>query len=100
YREQNDAIAFDNRQDIVVQKLADLNAAVTRAKTDRIEKEALYRQIQALQADRSGLDTFPAILGNSFIQQQKTELAGLQRQLGEASEKFGDRHPDILKLRS
>lgn len=100
YREQNDAIALDDRQDIVVQKLADLNAAVTRAKTERIEKEALYRQIQAIQADRSALDTFPAILSNTFIQQQKGELAGLQRQLAELSEKLGDRHPEIIKVRS
>ncbi|MEP6915547.1 MAG: polysaccharide biosynthesis tyrosine autokinase, partial [Acidobacteriota bacterium] len=100
YREQNNAIALDDRQDIVVQKLAELNSAVTRAKTERIEKEALFRQIQAIQADRSGLDTFPAILANTFIQQQKAELAGLQRQLAESSEKLGDRHPDIVKLRS
>src|SRR5262249_40226946 len=29
YREQNDALSLDQRQDIVVQKLADLNGAVT-----------------------------------------------------------------------
>ena len=100
YREQNDAISLDAGQDIVVQKLGDLNAAVTRAKTDRIEKEGLFQQIQSLQARQASLDTFPAILANSFIQQQKVELAGLQRQLAEASEKFGDKHPEIVKLRS
>ncbi|MEP7247178.1 MAG: polysaccharide biosynthesis tyrosine autokinase, partial [Gammaproteobacteria bacterium] len=100
YREQNNAIALDDRQDIVVQKLAELNTAVTRAKTERIEKESLYRQIQTIQADRSALDTFPAILSNAFIQQQKADLSTLQRQLAEMSEKLGDRHPDIVKLRS
>ncbi len=58
---------------------ADLNAAVTRAKTERIQKEAAYNQIRALQNDRAALDTFPAILSNTFIQQQKGELADLQR---------------------
>jgi polysaccharide biosynthesis transport protein len=100
YREQNNAIALDDRQDIVVQKLSDLNAAVTRAKTERIEKEALYRQIQTIQNDKSALDTFPAILANPFIQGLKTELAGLQRQLAELSDRLGDKHPDIVKLRS
>ena len=32
YREQNDAVSLEERQNIVVQKLADLNAAVTRAR--------------------------------------------------------------------
>ena len=38
YREQNDAISLADRENITVQKLADLNAAVTRAKTERIQK--------------------------------------------------------------
>ena len=100
YREQNNAVALDDHQDIVVQKLSDLNAAVTRAKTERIEKEAAYRQIQAIQSDRAALDTFPTILANPFIQGLKTELSGLQRQLAELSDRLGDKHPDIVKLRS
>lgn len=100
YRERNDAIAFEDTQNIVVQKLADLNAAVTRAKTERIQKEALYQQLQASQADPARLDSFPAILSNAFIQQQKTELAGLQQQLAQLGEKLGDKHPDIVKIKS
>jgi capsular exopolysaccharide synthesis family protein len=100
YREENGAIALDGSQNIVVQKLADLNAAVTRAKTDRIEREAVYRQIQAIEHDRAALDTFPAILSNAFIQQLKTDLSSRQRELAEQSEKLGDKHPTIIALRS
>ncbi len=100
YREQNDSISLEDRENIVVQKLTDLNAAVTRAKTERIEKEALYNQLRSIRSDRAALDTFPAILGNVFIQQQKTQLASLERQQAEMSEKLGDRHPDMVKLRS
>ncbi len=46
-------------------------------------------QMRALQTDRAALDTFPAILSNSFIQQQKGELAELQRQQAQLSEKLG-----------
>ena len=45
YREQNDALSLEDRQNIVVQKLADLNAAVTKAKTERLQKEAMYREL-------------------------------------------------------
>jgi capsular exopolysaccharide synthesis family protein len=98
YREQNDAISLQDRENIVVQKLGDLNAAVTKAKTERLQKEALYRQLSSLETDRAALDTFPAILGNPFIQQQKGEIAALQRQLAQLSEKLGDKHPDIVRL--
>src|SRR5262245_2167596 len=98
YRESsNDAVSLEDRQNIVVQRLADLNQAVTRAKMERIEKESTYNQIRAMQNDRSTLDTFPAILANGFIQQQKTELAELQRRQAQLGEKLGPNHPDMVK---
>ena len=100
YREQNDSIAMEDRQNIVVQRLADLNSAVTRAKTDRLQKEATYRQLSASASDPAALNTFPAILANVFIQQQKAELAALQRQQAQMSERLGERHPDMIKIRS
>src|SRR5262249_20064221 len=69
YREEHDAVSLEERQNIVVQKLADLNAAVTRAKTERIQKEAAYNQVRTLQNGLAGIDTLPAILSNQFIQQ-------------------------------
>ena len=43
---------------------------------------------------------FPAILNSSYIQQQKAELAQLQQQQAQLSEKFGEKHPEIVKTRS
>ena len=100
YREHNDAISLEDRQNIVVQKLTDLNSAVTRAKTERIQKEAMWMQLRTLENNPAALDTFPAILSNTFIQQQKTELAQLQQQSAELSEKFGEKHPEIIKNRT
>jgi len=101
YREStNDAVSLEERQNIVVQRLAELNAAVTRAKTDRIEKETTYNQIRSLQNERGALDTFPMILSNTFVQQQKNELADLQRQQAQMSEKFGPNHPEMVKISS
>ena len=98
YREQTDSVSLEERQNIVVQKLTDLNAAVTRAKTERIQKEAAYNQIRTLQDDRTTLDTLPAIVSNVFVQQQKAELANLQRQRAQLSDTLGPRHPDMAKL--
>jgi capsular exopolysaccharide synthesis family protein len=98
YREQTGAVALEDRQNIVIQRLTELNAAVTRARTDRIEKEAVYDQVRNLQADSAAIDTVPQILGNAFIQQQKAELANLQRQRAQMAEKLGAKHPDMVKL--
>lgn len=100
YREEHDAVSVEERQNIVVQKLADLNAAVTRAKTMRIEKEAAYERLRAIQSDHTALDTFPGIMSNSFIQQLKAELVGLQRQQAQLSDRYAERHPEMIKTAS
>jgi succinoglycan biosynthesis transport protein ExoP len=100
YREKGDAVALEDRQNIVVQRLADLNAAYTKARTDRFEKEALYNQLKSLQHDRTALDTFPAILANAFIQQLKSQLADLQRQQAQMAERLGEKHPEMIKQRT
>lgn len=100
YREQTGNISLEDKENIVVQRLADLNATVTRARTDRIGKEAVYNQIRAIQNDRAALDTIPAILSNSFIQQLKSQVSELQRQQAQMEEKLGDRHPEMIKQRS
>ncbi len=100
YRERNDLVSAEQHQNIVMQRLADLSTAVTHAKMTRIEKETLYNQLEAIQQDPAALDTFPAILSNVFIQQVKAALADLQRQQARLSEQLGDRHPELIRLRS
>ena len=100
FREDNDAVSLEDRQNIVVQKLADLNGAVTSAKNERITKEAGYNRLRTMADDRSALDAFPAILSNSFVQQLKSELADAQHKQAQFSETLGDKHPDMIKARS
>jgi polysaccharide biosynthesis transport protein len=100
YREQNDAISLEDSENIVVQKLADLSAAVTRAKTERLQKEAVDRQLRAIENNPAALETFPPILGNAFIQRQKAELSELHRQQAQLSERLQDLHPDMLRMQS
>ena len=100
YREQTDSVSLEERQNIVVQKLQELNAAVTRANQVRIQKEGAYNQVRAAQNDPGAIDSLPLVLSNQFIQQQKTELAQLQRTRAQLSEKLGPNHPDMVKVNS
>jgi succinoglycan biosynthesis transport protein ExoP len=95
YTEQHDAIAASERDNIVIQKLADMSREVTKAKTTRLEREATYDQLRTMETNRAGLDSFPAILANPVIQQQQAEVARLQRQKLDLSQKMLDTHPDV-----
>jgi succinoglycan biosynthesis transport protein ExoP len=72
-----------------------MSREVTKAKTSRLEKEATYDQMRGLETNRAALDSFPAILANPIIQQQQAEVARLQRQKLELSQKMLDTHPDV-----
>src|SRR5262245_52326437 len=100
YRQQKDAVSLEDRQNIVVQKLAQLNTAVTAARTDRVDKEVVYQQLMATQQSGAPLDTFPPIQQNAFIQGLKAELATHQRERAQLSENLGDLHPDMIKVNS
>ena len=99
YREQNSGVSLNERGASAGGKLANLEASVARVRTERIEKEALYDQLQSIRQDRGPLDTFPAILSNPFIQELKSALATLHREEAELLERRGDRHPDVIRLR-
>jgi capsular exopolysaccharide synthesis family protein len=96
YREQQDALSLEDRQNIVVSRLNQLNDAVTRARTTLVQKQSLYNQVQqALNAGRP--DTISQILQDSYIQNLMTQLADLQREKARLSERYGDKHPAIIK---
>lgn len=88
------------RANIVVQKLAALQASVTKAKIETIEKQAVYEQLSAVQASQEPLDTLPAVASNPYIQGLKSELTALQRQMAQTSKELGDQHPDFIKLQA
>jgi polysaccharide biosynthesis transport protein len=99
YREAQNVPSLDDRRDNVVsQKLSDLNAAVTRAKTDRIAKEAAYNQLVEVQSGKGALDTLPVIASSAFIQQQKAQLATLQQDRTRLSEQYGEKHPEMVRI--
>ena len=99
YKEEHDAVAVEDRQNIVVQRLGDLNSAVTKVKTTRIEKEAQYNQLKSIQGTPA-VESFPAVVANEYIQKLKSELGDLQRQQAQLGERYGDRHPEMIKIRS
>jgi capsular exopolysaccharide synthesis family protein len=94
YREDQNALSLEDRQNIVVARLNQLNDAVTRAKTTRVQKESLYNQIKALGPNVSP-DTIPAILQNAYIQAMKTRVADLQRERAVLLERYGEKYPAV-----
>jgi capsular exopolysaccharide synthesis family protein len=97
YREDQDALSLEDRQNIVIARLNQLNEAATRARTNRAQKESLYRRLESLGPSASP-DTIPGILQNSYIQAMKAQAAELERRKALLSERYGEKHPEILTI--
>lgn len=98
YRAANQALSVEGRPDIVAQRLSDLNAAATRARTERLEKEATYEQWQALAAaDHDGeLVVPPTTPGSSAFEAARAALLAAQANRATLARELGERHPDLI----
>jgi len=94
YRENKNALSLEDRQNIIVSRLNQVNDAASRARTTRIQKEALYNQVVGAK-DREGLTMIAA---NPFVQQLKTRIVELQRDQVRLQERYGDKHPDVQRV--
>jgi capsular exopolysaccharide synthesis family protein len=100
YKERKNIVSLEERQNIVVQRLSQLNALVTGAKTERIAIETRYKELKKLSDQPEMIESLPSILSNAMIQQLKTDYVTLQRKCSELSKKYGTKHPKMTELRS
>ena len=95
YRETQDAGALDSGQNIVVARLNSLNEQLTLARTDRIRKENLYKQ---LQGAGSNVDSISAVLNNTQVQNLRSRLNELQQESLRVAERYGEKHPERQRV--
>jgi capsular exopolysaccharide synthesis family protein len=100
YQEGQNAMSLDDRQNIVVANLNSLNEAVTRAKTARLQKESLHRQLAGIKADTEGVDAFPVIAQNHTVQEVRQQIALLRAEKTRLLQSRTENHPDVQKLNS
>jgi capsular exopolysaccharide synthesis family protein len=98
YQEGQNAMSLDDRQNIVIDRLKSLNDAVTKAKTTRLQKEALHRQLGNLTPDSAGVDTFPGLAQNATIQEIRQQLAQLNSEKARLLQTRTASHPDVAKV--
>jgi capsular exopolysaccharide synthesis family protein len=95
YRETNNALSLEDRQNTVVASLNQVNDQYTRVRTERIQKEALYNQIKSLPL--ASVADAPAVSSNPAVQSLRTRLAELQRQKVQLNERYGPKNPQVIE---
>jgi polysaccharide biosynthesis transport protein len=96
YRDRQNALSLDDKQNIVLSRLNKLNDDVMASKTQRAQKEVLYNQIKAIAAGQSP-EAIPAVAQSTPVQTAKARVIDAQRTRAALAEKYGERHPSLQK---
>jgi capsular exopolysaccharide synthesis family protein len=99
YAEANGLLFLETEQgkteNIVDQRLRQLQDELTKAQADRFQKEAVYRLVEA--GDYSSL---PGVVDNKLMQDLTVRLADLERQEAELTSTFNESYPKVEKIHS
>jgi polysaccharide biosynthesis transport protein len=93
YETDNNILGLDEKQNITTSKLNELNQQLTLAQSDRIQKEAAFRQTQT-----GGVESIPAMASSEIILHLKQQQADLKNQYALLDSQYGPLHPKVITL--
>ena len=82
-------------ENVVNQRMRELQEQLTKAQAERYEKEALYRLVQTSDAG-----ALPGVFDNKLIQDLSERLAELKRELAQLSTTFNPDYPKAKEIQS
>jgi capsular exopolysaccharide synthesis family protein len=99
YRASQNALSLGT-DDIVSERLTQLNAAVTRLETTRLQKESLYNQVRDIDPNSDEATTFAAVAQNQAVQEATLRVNDFGNELTQLGGRYGLRHPKVIKVQS
>jgi len=95
FQKQNDILGPDVNDNIIIDRLQQLNEQLTQAEADRILKEARYRL-----ASTGNPELVAAVVPSTTLEILRTQEADLKAQSAQLQSKFGQGYPKMRELTS
>jgi succinoglycan biosynthesis transport protein ExoP len=95
-KRQEGLVNVEERRGLLEQRLKELGTALNEKKTERLQKEALWRQM----ASARNPEELPEVMRSGVVQNLRIELANLERQQAQLLERYLDQHPEVVKVRN
>jgi capsular exopolysaccharide synthesis family protein len=95
YRRDKGILSLDDKENIVVERLADLNKHLTEAEVERIALEGQVRLIR-----KRAYDSLPAVINSPLIQTLKQQLARLEAEYAHLSTQFKPGYTQVAQLQA
>jgi len=75
---------------IVASRLSQFNESLTNARTERIRKENIWKQVQAAG---SNVESVSSVINSPSVQQLRTQLQQAQQEYNKVAEEYLEKHP-------
>ena len=98
FQKENNIVSLGEKQNIIYQKIQELNTLLIQAKTDRIAKENAYRQLQKISANKGEILSLPEVTATPMIQKLREELTALKAEYRQMAASYGPKHPKMIEL--
>lgn len=95
FRRGKGILSLDSKENIVVERLADLNRRLTEAEADRIGLEAQVRLIK-----RRAYDSLPAVISSGLIQGLRAQLVRFEGEYAQLASQFKSGYPRLAQLKA
>lgn len=101
YKEQHRAVSLEEKQNIVVERLKELNQKVTEARAERLKIEADSAQIAQFAGQTpERLLLLPTIAGASVVTEAQTRLSEKDAEIATLSRRYKPEHPKYVEATS
>ena len=101
YRDKYNAVSLQEQQNIVVERLRDLNQQVTAAQNTRLALEPDEEQVRALaDANPEQLLSIRNIAGQPEVSDLRKQIALQDAQVATLAKRYGPLHPTMIEARS
>lgn len=97
YREKNNLVSLDQRQDIVTEKLKALNLYVTQTTTKLRDAETRWQQVQTLRQSGGNLLDLPLIAGSPLVAQLQQQVAAQKITVAQLSQRYRPEYPTMIE---
>ena len=98
YREANNAGSLDEKQNLVMNRLNQLNDIVTRVQNERVSKQTVYDQLRGADPASDAIDNFPIVGTNSGVVDAKGHLATLTAEQSTLAGRYKAEHPKMVEI--
>ncbi len=96
YKEESGTVALEERQDIVGQKLRDLNARYTEANAERVRLESDWQLSQQMKEDPDALLSIPSVANDPQIASLEAAIGDQEAEIADLRKRYLEKHPRLI----